>query len=279
MFGSRSRQPAATIEVHTRLGRATGAPADKSARYRLDAVRALPAAGSAPGSPPGPGNGSGGGSGGGVVLQATDGKLAACILVPGELSAPTMIPAAVLPTRQLASPADLTRRGDQWQSSEGRVADAPPKDSPFPGVGDVLPQVPARSLTVSKAKLARSRDGVPPHVVVAVDLSLLNRVGDALGTGKLTLIVPVPVKADDSSPVESGGCVDKPVAICPAIKGEGVRGIAVVMPLKPDHGPRHYEQVRRIVLEAERRNTPAPRRRPHAPTDSPAPAEPVAAAV
>jgi hypothetical protein len=262
MFGSRSRQPAATMAVRTRLGRATGSPADKTTRYCLDAVRALP-------TPEG------------VVLQATDGKLAACILAPGELTVPVMIPAAVLPTRQLASPADITRRGDQWQSSEGRVVDAPKDDSPFPGVGDVLPQVPPRSLSVSRSKLAKSREGLPPHVVVALDLSLLNRVGDALGTGKLTLIVPVPVKPDDPTPGTSSGAtsVDKPVAICPAMKGEGVRGIAVVMPLKPDHGPRHYEQVRRIVLDAERCGKPVTRRRPRAPTDQPAPPEPVAAAV
>ena len=73
--------------------------------------------------------------------------------------------------------------------------------------------------------------------------------------------------------------VDKPVAICPAMKGEGVRGIAVVMPLKPDHGPRHYEQVRRIVLEAERQAMPMSRRkRSPSPTPPPADVEPVSAA-
>lgn len=66
--------------VRTRIARAAG----KDGQYPCGAIRALPA-------PPSNDHGDR------VILQATDGHQATCVLSPGEMSGTRLIPADVLP--------------------------------------------------------------------------------------------------------------------------------------------------------------------------------------
>ncbi len=52
------------------------------------------------------------------------------------------------------------------------------------------------------------------HVALGIDIDLLRIAAESLGTTKLTLFVPVPVKDANRKPIET--FVNKPVAVCPA---------------------------------------------------------------
>ena len=116
----------------------------------------------------------------------------------------------------------------QWQSSEGRIAQAR-VDEPgaFPPIADVLPQVHKRPYyeTARQAEVRQKSNGQVEsvHVVVGIDTALLNKVAEALGNPKLTLMVPVPIRPQGKPPQEM--FVNKPVAVCPT-NGEGRRGSA-----------------------------------------------------
>ncbi len=85
------------------------------------------------------------------------------------------------------------------------------------------------------------------------------RLATALGTGKLTLLVPVPVKAGNAKAADA--FVDKPVCVCPATDDGSAQAIGVVMPLQPQHGGGYYEKLRKAVIEAERHATGTGKRR------------------
>ncbi|MEZ6190035.1 MAG: hypothetical protein R3C45_01945 [Phycisphaerales bacterium] len=115
-----------------------------------------------------------------------------------------------------------------------------PKDG-YPKITEVLPKFSPR---VSK-----------PPIQLGVDVTLLNKLADALGTSKLTLFI---TDLDKTHPDKTtaggtlnGGFVKKPVAVCPAHDEGKVRGVGVFMPLQPVNGLRFYETVRRLVAEAE----------------------------
>jgi hypothetical protein len=233
------------FELRTPIAKAVG----DGGRYACDTVRALP-----------------GGREKGVVLQASDGRQAVCLLTTGSLSAPQLVPAEVLPTRQLKSDVVIERVNDEWRSSEGRLAAADPEKRPsFPPIADVLP------------RCDQPPDAADQPIAVAVDLALLKKVADALGTLKLTLLIqPPPEALPGPAPIPPGrqqvaaapqnqetarkprNLVTRPIAICPATDEAAVRGIGVVMPIQPSNAHEYFELVRQAVCRAERRAAAAP---------------------
>ena len=207
--------------VRTRIARSTGT--DK--RYKLSAIRALPTRKKDT-----------------VVLQATDGQQAVCLITLGQMSSPRLVPSKVLPTRKDAKGITVDLSGDQWRSSDGKItSDEYADDSSFPQIADVLPDLNTRNK--------------PSHIQLGIDLALLSKVADSLGTCKLTLFIPVPDKTREPD-TASNGYVKKPVAVCPATDEGKVRGVGVVMPLQPTNGVPFYEKVRRLVASAETRCQP-----------------------
>ena len=80
-----------------------------------------------------------------MVLQASDGRQAVCVLVPGRLSSPTLVPSKVLPGRQGGKEAVIELLGDQWQSSDGKTEpDEYAGDSCYPALAEVLPEMPGK---------------------------------------------------------------------------------------------------------------------------------------
>jgi hypothetical protein len=204
--------------LRTRLAKSVGI--DK--RYKLNAIRVLPSSKKDT-----------------VVLQATDGKQAVCLLTLGKMSSPRLVPSAVLPTRKDAKGTMVDLAGDQWRSSDGKsVPDDYNGESLYPQLSDVLPKISTQ---------ARSY-----QVRLGIDLSLLTRVAESLGTSKLTLFVSVPRKPTDDHRGEL--FVSKAVAVCPATDESDVRGIGVVMPLQPSNGVQYYMKVRKAVADAEERS-------------------------
>ena len=220
--------------IRTRIARAVG----KHDRYSCDAVRALPSVNREE-----------------VVLQVTDGKQAACLLAPGQRAESRLVPADVLPTRQLLKPAVVRLVDGHWQSSEGRIAEDTygTGEGAFPPIGDVLPAVGKRPLYETQAQAQRRQSkGNCESLCVAlgIDVDVLRKTAEALGNSKLTLFVPLPVKGPNTPP--SQACVTKPIAVCPANGDGGERGIAVVIPLTPGNGNAYYNKVREVVIASEK---------------------------
>ena len=203
--------------VRTRLGRALG-KAESNNRYQVDAVRVLP----------GPKRDR-------VIVQATDGHQAVCVVVPGRCDEPTLVPGGVLPTRKPVTDVEVHDDQGNWQCSDGRLVEKITAPKKYPSIGEVLPVVTGK--------------GVKPHITVALDLTVLGKVADALGTPKLTLII---------TPPENGSYVNRALAVCPAGDDAGVHGVAVVMPITPKHQADYYTKVRKDVVAAENRYTPKP---------------------
>jgi len=222
--------------IRTRIAKAAG----EDGNYRLAAIRGLPST-----------------DRGNVLLQATDGRQAVCLLTAGKMAGSRLVPTSVLPGRRLSSDVEVKLVDGQWQSSEGRIAEdiEEPGDGKYPPLAEVLPGVHKRPYyeTRSQAEKRRKPDGsiVTPHVVLAIDLAMLTKVADGLGTSKLTLMVPVPVKGPDTPASEV--FVNKPVCVCPAENHDQAQGIGVVMPLRPERANSFYEKLRQQVVEAERR--------------------------
>lgn len=207
--------------VKTRLERSTG----KDNRYKLNAIRALPTAKKDT-----------------VVLQATDGQQAVCLLSPGRMSSVRLIPSEVLPVRNADKEVTVELKDDCWISSSGKtVEDNYPADTGFPPMLKVLPNFSAQPNS--------------SHLRLGIDLALLNKVSMSLGTNKISLFIPIPRRSNgDSSTGEQ--YVNKPVAVCPATDEDGVRGIGVVMPLQPKNGTEYFMKVRQVVSDAEARSKP-----------------------
>lgn len=232
-----------TFGVHTRIAKAAG----KDGRYSCGAIRALP-----------------GVERDQVVLEATDGHQATCVLVPGEMNDARLVPAGVLPTRQLGKPEAIRLIGNQWQSTEGKLADDQYGEDggSFPPIAEVLPAAGKTPFfeTPRHAESRRRKAGEPEsmHIVLGVDIDTLRKIGDGLGTSKLSLIVPVPVRHPKVKPSEV--CVNRPVIACPS-NGEGARGIGVVMPIQPGNALSYYTKIREVVRKAEGKAAEAERRR------------------
>lgn len=215
--------------VRTCLARAAG----KDGRYKLSTVRALPT--SKPDT---------------VVLQATDGQQAVCLIAPGSMGSARLVPTEVFPKRQGAKGATVDLGDGHWRSSDGKTApDVHRDESVYPPIMDVLPKF-------------GERDKAPP-VQLGIDLTVLNKVSDALGTSKLTLFIPHASKTPPPAPgspgdpsTADGGFIKKPIAVCPATDEGKVRGIGVLVPLQPVNGVGFYMKVRRLVADAESRCKP-----------------------
>lgn len=87
-FGRKKRTLPGThcFAVKTRIGRSTGG----DGKFSCGSVRALPSVNKDE-----------------VVLQATDGHQAACLLTHGQMTSPRLVPTGVLPTRQLPKPVGM----------------------------------------------------------------------------------------------------------------------------------------------------------------------------
>lgn len=109
-----------------------------------------------------------------VVLQATDGAQAVCLLVPGQATSTELVPPAVLPRSKADLPSEVCRTSDGWHSTSGRQA--PPCDrTAFPPVGSALPDLEGE-----------------PSVTLSLDTALLQKLAAAFGTTQLHLIIPTP---------------------------------------------------------------------------------------
>lgn len=247
----------AVFGIRTRLSRAAG---KGSSRYASNAVRAVP----------GPKKDQ-------IVLEATDGCQATCLITQGEMSEAHLVPSSVLPTRQLSANAVIEKVNGVWRSSEGKLApdEFGAGEGSFPPIADVLPQVHKRPFYITSKQAERCGPGGHPHVVVALDVDLLRKITEAMGASKVTLLIPVPVRRQGAR--RDDAHVNRPIAVCPTTTEQsGHDGVAAVMPITPANTTRYYEQMRRTVVEAERRNAPpAIKNRSHAcpaptPTNSPA---------
>ena len=201
------------FSIRTRIARSLG-KADTNNRFQIDALRVLP----------GPKRDR-------VIVQATDGHQAVCLVAPGSCDEPTLVPGDVLPTRKPVGDVEVTDDHGGWRCSDGKLVEKIAVPKSYPAIGDVLPIVSGR--------------GAKPHVVVGLDLTSLGKIADALDTPKLTLIIP--------TPPSHANYVNQAVAVCPADDDAGVHGIAVVMPLTPRHQADYYTKVRRDVVAAEKR--------------------------
>ena len=227
-----------TFGVRTRIARASGKPG----RYASDAVRVLPAP-----------------DGEHAILQATDGRQAVCLFGPGVMADARLVPQQVLPTRRLNDFARVQLVNGAWQSTEGKLATDSygEGEGAFPPVGEVLPKVgktPAHETAAHAARRRRSADQpASEHVMLGIDLELLKKQAEALGTTKLMLMVPIPIRAQGARSAETG--VNRPVPVMAATE-EGVDGVGLVMPLRPGKPFARYEQLRQAIVDAERHAKP-----------------------
>jgi hypothetical protein len=211
--------------VRTAIARAVGS----LSRYCSDAVRALPVPRERIG------RAGVGDVEGEVILEATDGKQATVLIVEGDLASPAIVPTQVLPTRQLTKPVHVHCVHGQWQSTEGKVAPRrTDEDASFPPIGDVLPAM------------------AGPVVTLAVDISLLKKIADSLGTMKLALLIPLgSYRAGESY------AVNRAIGVTGADQS-GVKGVAAIMPVNSAPGiVEHFEAVRQQVRKAESAKTQA----------------------
>ena len=137
------------------------------------------------------------------------------------------MPAGVLPTENLQQPIGVRLIDGQWESLEGRIVPDTQDtggERQYPQIGDVLPVVsktPFYKTAVQADRRKRSDPTPSTHVVLGIDLELLRKVVESLGTMKLTLFVPVPVKDVNKKPGYT--FVNKPVAIYRAERGADMR--------------------------------------------------------
>ena len=239
-FGSRKRTPTPTgmhcFAVRTRIARSVG----KDGKYQCGSLRALPSVNKDE-----------------VVLQATDVHQAACVLTKGQMTTPRLVPASVMPTKNLQQPIGVRLIDGQWESLEGRIVPDTEDvggERQYPKIGDVLPIVgktPFYETAVQAERRKATESNPSTHVALGIDLELLRKAAESLGTMKLTLFVPVPVKDVNRKPGET--FVNKPLAICPAERSAEGQGVAVVMPLTPENGASYYTKVRDVVVASEQR--------------------------
>jgi len=233
----KNKDPVNRFAVRTRLARAAG---KDTSRYASSAIRALPSVNKDE-----------------AVLQATDGRQAVCLVTEGRMAESRLVPSSVLPTRRLRRSATIEKVNGDWRSTEGRLAEDEfgTGEGSFPPIADVLPAVHRRPYyeTAAQAQRRREADSAVEsvHVVLGVDVDLLRKTADALGTSRITMFVPVPVRSPAAKAGET--YVNKPVPICPADGTGSATGVAVVMPLHPERANRCYEQVRRVVVESEQK--------------------------
>lgn len=207
--------------IRSKLARAVG----KDSRYASQHVLATPAAKSK-----------------GVILQATDGHQAVCLHRPGYLDLSTLVPVDVLPTRLSSKDVSVEITPHGWRSSEGRISPEPDEsDSSFPPVHDVLPVVNENPLALNPEQAATVGDR---RVVLGLNVELLRKIAESLGTPKLSLMIPVP---REGSSAGQDAAVTQAVAICPATDEDDVEGIAVLMPLNPVRSTAYYNKLREIV--------------------------------
>jgi len=207
--------------IPTLIKRATGS----SGRYTLSAVRALPLrfrGGKQSNSNPAFRHN--------VVLQASDGEQAVCVLTEGAVEEPTLIPSEVLPTRQADRNNGVGLDGETWRTKHGEEAPAVDSQSPFPPIGSALPETSAGS------------------VAVAISLDRLRRVAAGLGTDHITLLVPAAKKTPGSP--KSQATVRDPIGVCAAGKDD-VEGVGVMLPVECERSHTYYERVREAIVKAE----------------------------
>ena len=216
--------------IPTLIKRATGS----SERYALSAVRALPLRyrGKRSNDPAFRHN---------VVLQASDGHQAVCVLTEGAVEKPTLIPGEILPTRQTDRMSAVVLDGKTWRANNTEDVPALDVGSQFPTIGPVLPE--AHSDTVA----------------VAINVDRLRRVAAGLGTDSVTLLVP-PAKKTPSKP-KNPSTVRDPIGVCAAGKDD-TEGVAVMMPVECERSQSYYGRVREAVMQAELPRKQSKPRRP-----------------
>ena len=146
-----------------------------------------------------------------------------------------------------------TRQNEVSSSSNCRTVEDKSEGGSFPTMSDVLPVVGKQPFheTTAQARQRQLNDPAPHMMVtLGIDLDLLRKAAEALGTSKLTLFVPVPIKDTNQKPSEV--FVNKPVAVCPAVRSDQAQGISVVMPLSPEHGTAYYNKVREVIAASEK---------------------------
>lgn len=215
--------------IPTLIKRATGS----SERYALSAIRALPLRyrGKRSNDPAFRHN---------VVLQASDGHQAVCVLTEGAIEQPTLIPGEVLPTRQADRMSGVVLDGKTWRAKNTEDVPAIDAGSQFPTIGPVLPE--AHSDTVA----------------VAINVDRLRRIAAGLGTDNVTLIVP-PAKKAPGKP-KAPSTVQDPIGVCAAGKDD-IEGVAVMLPVECDRSQVYYGHIREAVMQAESPRKPRKPRR------------------
>ena len=211
----------ARCNIPTLLKRATGT----SGRYTISAVRALPLrfrGGQRSTNKPAFRHN--------VVLQATDGHQAVCVLTDGAIERPTLIPAEVLPSRQADRGDGPVLDGKRWRAKNGDESNAIDPNADFPPIGPVLPET------------------YPGTIAVAISVDRLRRVAAGLGTDTITLLVP-PAKKTPGKP-KTPATVRDPIGVCPAGKDD-TEGVAVMLPVECQRSQAYYNRVREAVIEAE----------------------------
>ena len=223
------------ITLCTPIGRACGG---SPTRYALDHVRALAA-------------------GDHVILQATDGHQAVCLIARGRLRSTHLLPPRILPTRRVRTEVTLRRGREGWISTEGRLAEADPDSAakPYPPVAQTLPAVATRPAYETAAQAQqRTGKGGPPnmHIALGIDIDVLRKLAEGLGSTKLTLLVPIPIRPPRPPGQRADQvCVDRPIAACPLDPDSGVEGIGVIMPIRTERAAAQYEKLRQRILQAE----------------------------
>jgi hypothetical protein len=182
-----------------------------------------------------------------VLLQASDGSQAVCVLATGQVAVPKLVPGKMMPTKQTAAGAIVELVGDRWTSSDDKtVPDQYAGESGYPSILEVLPELKGKPFALKPDLGSKEL----PYLLLGIDLSVLSKVAHGLGTSKLALMVPVPVHTDNGK--AGSDYVTKPVLVCPATDEDKVRGVGVLLPLKPANSMDYYMQSRQAVADAEK---------------------------
>ncbi|MBI1337330.1 MAG: hypothetical protein GC164_10255 [Phycisphaera sp.] len=180
------------------------------------------------------------------------------------MSGSHLVPPEVLPNRRPAQPVAVRLERDRWESSEGRLAPAVEEGS-FPPIGDVLPEV--RPPKAGNGKPSNGHGQAPRYIALGLNADIIRKQAQALGSGKLTLLIPLPDPSEFDTPGTPGSpstpgspghkdglpVVKRAVCVCPSDGEGGVEGVGVIMPLEPKRSGSFYAKVRAMVVEAERR--------------------------
>jgi len=160
---------------------------------------------------------------------------------------PYLVGPDVLPTRERSNFTHIQLAHGAWQSSEGRLAPLTDGATNLPQLGDVLPKV-QQVLDQDKLQTGKGiKPGQPVHVMLGINVDLLRKQAEGLGTSKLLLFIEVPKGLPKDGEAVA---VNKPIAVAPAVD-EGVAGVGAVMPLTPSRDHRNYEKLREAVVDAE----------------------------